>query len=56
MLGNKMKSRLEQSLDPAFVKGWNEKLLHVWDVAASMAQVAGAEYQLGCALTDCIVW
>ena len=43
MLGNKMKSRLEQSLDPAFVKGWNEKLLRVWDVAASMAQVAGAE-------------
>ena len=43
MVGNKMKSRLEQSLDPAFVKEWNEKLLCVWDVAASMAQVAGAE-------------
>ena len=43
MLGNKMKSRLEQSLDPAFVKGWNEKLCHIWDVAASVAQVAGAE-------------
>ena len=43
MLGNKMKSRLEQSLDPTFVKGWNKKLLCVWDVAASVVQVAGAE-------------
>ena len=43
MLGNKMKSRLEETLDPVFVDGWNEKLLHVWDVAASVVQVAGAE-------------
>ena len=43
MHGNKMKLRLEQSLDPAFVKGWNKKLLCVWDVVASVAQVAGAE-------------
>ena len=38
-----MKSRLEETLDPAVVDGWNKKLLHVWDVAASVAQVAGAE-------------
>ena len=43
MLGNKMKLHLEKSLDPVMVDGWNGKLLCVWDVAASMAQVAGAE-------------
>ena len=43
MRGNKMKSCLEESLGPALVDGWNEKLLHVWDVAASMVQVEGAE-------------
>ena len=43
MLGTKMKSCLEETLDPAVVDGWNEKLLCVWDVAASVAQVAGAE-------------
>ena len=43
MLINKMKSCLEKSLDPVMVDGCNEKLLCAWDVAASMAQVAGAE-------------
>ena len=43
MLGTKMKSCLEESLDPVLVDGWNEKLLCVWDVAASVVQVAGAE-------------
>ena len=43
MLGNKMKLHLEETLDPVFVDGWNEKLLHVWDVAASMVQVTGTE-------------
>ena len=43
MIGTKMNSQLEETLDPVVVNGWNEKLVHVWDVAASMAKVAGAE-------------
>ena len=43
MLGTKMKSQLEEALHPVVVNGWNKKLVHVWDVDASVAKVAGAE-------------
>ena len=46
MLSNEMKLCLEKSLDPAMVDGWNEKLLCVWDVAASAEEVAGAEVKV----------
>ena len=56
MLGNKMKSRLEQSLDPAFVKDEmrNYFVFGMWHHQWHRWQVQ--RYQLGHALTDCIVW